>query len=117
VRYRSICRYAGDWLDEPVARAIPLDAIETVNGSTGIYIACEPLERVQYVGSVCRPHTPNGIASRLREHLREGHKRLGWKTVWVVRLKLDTPLGVVRLIEGCIGADLGPLGGNRLPGL
>jgi hypothetical protein len=22
-RYHSICRYAGDWLNEPVARAIP----------------------------------------------------------------------------------------------
>jgi hypothetical protein len=117
IRYRSVCRYAGAWLDEPIARPIPLDEIDTIAGSTGIYIACEPLERVQYVGSVCRPLRRNAIAARLREHRREGHKRMGWKTVWVVRLKVDTPLGVVRLIEGCIGTDLGPLGANRLPRL
>ena len=104
VRYRSVCKYAGDWLDRPVARAVPLDELETISGRSGVYVVCEPLERVQYVGSVCRPTRPDGVASRLREHLREGHKRLNWKTVWVVPLKAETPVETVRLIEACVRA-------------
>jgi hypothetical protein len=116
-RYRAICRYAGDWLDEPVPRAVPLDEIDAVTARSGVYVICEPLERVQYVGSVCRPNRPRGVASRLREHLRDKHKGLGWKTVWIVPLKPETPVAVVRSVEACVGADLGPLGGDRLPRL
>jgi hypothetical protein len=116
-RYRSICRYAGEWLDDPIPRAIPIDEIDSLKARAAVYITCEPLERVQYVGSVRRPGTPGAVARRLKEHLREGHKRLGWKTVWVVPLKWDTPLATVRLIEGCVGADLEPRSANRLPSL
>lgn len=116
-RYRSLCRYAGDWLDDPVERSFPLDDIEAITALSGIYVICEPLERVQYVGSVCRPASAAGVADRLREHLREGHKRLRWKTVWVLPLRADTPRSVVRSIEACVGRDLDPIGGGRLPAL
>jgi hypothetical protein len=117
VRYRAICRYAGAWLDEPLPRRIALDQLDEITARSGVYVVCEPQERVQYVGSVCRPRTPGAVARRLREHLQEGHKRLGWKWVWVVPLKLETPLPVVRSVEACIGADLAPRSRNRLPKL
>ena len=117
MRYRSICRYGGDWLDEPIAKAFTIDAIDSIRVCTGIYVVCEPLERVQYVGSVCRPNSVAGVSDRLREHLREAHKRLSWKSVWVVPLKEATPVSVVRAVEACVGADLAPLGGDRLPRL
>jgi hypothetical protein len=116
-RYRAISRYAGEWLDTPLPRAFPIDEIDAIRVCSGVYVVCEPLERVQYVGSVCRPESVAGISERLREHLREGHKRLNWKTVWVLPLKRDTPVSVVRSVEACVGADLGPLGGDRLPRL
>jgi hypothetical protein len=116
-RYRAICRYAGEWLDRPLPRAIPLDEITTITATSGVYVVCEPLGRVQYVGSVCRPDRTSGVAGRLREHLREGHKRLGWKTVWVVPLKPETPVEIVRSVEACVGVDLEPRGKNRLPAL
>jgi hypothetical protein len=116
-RYRSLCRYAGEWINGPVERSFALDDLDSIVACSGIYVVCEPLERVQYVGSVCRPASRAGVADRLREHLREGHKRLRWKTVWVVPLKTETPLNVVRSIEACVGRDLDPIGGGRLPAL
>jgi hypothetical protein len=115
-RYRSICRHARGWLDAPLPHAIPVDEVASISSGTGVYVVCEPLERVQYVGSVARPGRP-GIYLRLREHLREGHKRLNWKSVWIVPLVPETPVPVVRLIEACIGAELDPLGQGRLPRL
>src|SRR4051812_2498930 len=114
-RYRAVCRYAGEWLGKPIPRAWPIDEIDEVILSTGVYVVCEPLERVQYVGSVRRPDDAAGVRRRIREHLREGHKRILWKTIWFVPLRPETPVNVVRDIEGCIGADLEPLGGDRLP--
>lgn len=117
VRYRGLCKYAGRWLAEPLPRSIPLDELNDLRVCSGAYVVCEPLERVQYVGSVCRPHSPTGVADRLREHLREAHKRLLWKTVWIIGLMPDAPTTVARSLEACIGAELLPLGGNRLPRL
>lgn len=117
VRYRSLCRYAGEWLDAPVARSFGVDELAEITACSGVYIVCEPLERVQYVGSVHRPATLTGVADRLREHLREGHKRLSWKSVWVLPLVSATPREVVRSIEACVGADLAPPGEGRLPRL
>jgi hypothetical protein len=116
-RYRGLCRYAGSWIAEPVPYALPLDRVGDVNARNGVYIVCEPLERVQYVGSVWRPAQPRGVASRLSEHLREHYKRLAWKTVWIVPLTVETPESVVRSVEACVGAELGPLGSSRLPKL
>ncbi|MCU1676538.1 MAG: hypothetical protein JWM93_1296 [Frankiales bacterium] len=116
-RYRSLYRYAGAWLGDVAPRSVALDELESISARSGIYVVCEPLERVQYVGSVRRPNSVAGVADRLREHLREGHKRLTWKTVWVLPLKPETPVPVVRSIEACVGADVGPLGGDRLPRL
>src|SRR4051794_17369377 len=94
-RYRSVCRYAGTWLATPIPKAFEIDEITEITARSGVYIVCEPLERVQYVGSVHRPQHVAGVAERLREHLREGHKRLCWKTVWVVPLLPPTPRDVV----------------------
>lgn len=116
-RYRALCRYAGDWLGDPTPRSFALDKLDEIRACSGVYVVCEPLERVQYVGSVHRPMSSCGVADRLREHLREGNKRLSWKTVWVVPLVAETPREVVRSVEACVGADLSPLGGNRLPRL
>jgi hypothetical protein len=116
-RYRGLCKYAGDWLATPLYRSIPLDELGDLRVCSGAYVICEPLERVQYVGSVCRPTSPTGVADRLREHLREGHKRMLWKTAWVIPLTPDAPASVVRSLEACIGAELLPLGGDRLPRL
>jgi hypothetical protein len=117
IRYRALCRYAGEWLDEPIERSFAVDEVDSITARSGVYVICEPLERVQYVGSVHRPGSSAGVADRLREHLREGTKRLAWKRVWVLPLKPTTPRPVVRLVEACVGADLGPLGGDRLPRL
>ncbi len=116
-RYRSLCRYAGDWLDTPIVRKFSVDEICDIVARSGVYIICEPLERVQYVGSVHRPGSAAGVADRLREHLREPHKRLGWNTVWVLPLLDATPRAVVRSVEACVGAELCPIGEGRLPRL
>jgi hypothetical protein len=116
-RYRALCRYAGTWLATPVEKSFPIDAIGEIRATSGIYIVCEALERVQYVGSVHRPASYAGVADRLREHLRDAEKRLAWKSVWVVPLALDVPRSVVRSIEACVGVDLAPLVENRLPRL
>jgi hypothetical protein len=117
IRYRSLCRYAGEWLDAPKPKAIPIDEVATISARSGVYIVCEPLEQVQYVGSVCRPNSIHGVADRLREHLLEPAKRLCWKSVWVIPILPEAPLDAVRGIEACIGTDLLPLGQGRLPRL
>ena len=115
-RYRSICHYARDWLDVPIARACPVDETASITTGTAVYVVCEPLERVQYVGSVCRPRR-SGVHERMREHLRDPYKRLTWKSVWIIPLLPETSVNAVRTIEACIGADLAPLGQCRLPPL
>lgn len=116
-RYRGLCSYAGEWLCEPLPHAFPLDELSELRVRSGVYIVCEPLERVQYVGSVCRPNSPTGVADRLKAHLREAHKRLLWKSAWIIPLRCTTPLAEVRALEACVGAELLPLGGERLPRL
>ena len=61
-RYRSLYRYAGEWLDAPLVAPFSLDELSAITARSGVYIVCEPLERVQYVGSVCRrfPCPPGG---------------------------------------------------------
>jgi hypothetical protein len=114
-RYTALCAYAGEWLAEPLRQPFDLDDLAGLHTRTGVYIICEPLECVQYVGSVRRPSTLNGVAIRLREHAREGVKRLYWKKAWIIPMKDDAPLATVRLVEGCVGTELLPLGGDRLP--
>ena len=48
-RYRSLCRYAGEWLSAPMPKPVPIDEVATITAQSGVYIVCEPLERVQYV--------------------------------------------------------------------
>jgi hypothetical protein len=117
IRYRALCRYAGEWIDRPIERSFALDDLDEIEARSGVYVVCEPLERVHYVGSVYRPASRCGVADRLREHLRDGYKRLSWKTVWVLPLRVDAPRAVVRSVEACVGRDLVPLGGGRLPAL
>jgi hypothetical protein len=117
IRYRSLCRYAGDWIERPIERSFTVDDLGDIDACSGVYVVCEPLERVHYVGSVHRPANRAGVADRLREHLRAGHKRLWWKTVWVLPLKADAPRAVVRSVEACVGRDLDPLWRGRLPAL
>jgi hypothetical protein len=114
-RYHAIAAYAGEWLDQPLPGARPVDEVADLAMSTGVYVVCDALERVRYVGSVRRPQIISGLDTRLREHLRDPVKRLTWHTVWVVPLHDETPIEVVRRLEGAVGMDLRPLSSQRLP--
>src|SRR5438128_12601820 len=114
-RYYAISAYAGEWLDKPLPGPRLVDETNDLTVSTGVYIVCDALERVRYVGSVRRPQRVAGVAARLREHLRDSLKHLTWHTVWVVPLRDETPVDVVRRLEGAVGTDLQPLGSQRLP--
>lgn len=87
------------------------------DGGCAVYIICDGLGRVQYVGSVCRPDNADGVARRLSEHLRNRLKRQTWQSAAVLWLRSETPLEVVRSVEGAVGSDLLPLGNRRLPRL
>lgn len=114
-RYRAIAAYAGEWLVEPLPGSRPVDEATGLAASTAVYVVCDALERIRYVGSVRRPRLVGGLAARLREHLRDPVTRLTWHTVWVLPLRDETPVGVVRQLEGAVGIDLQPLGNQRLP--
>jgi hypothetical protein len=114
-RYNAIASYAGAWLTEQIPRPRPVDEVEDLPVSSGVYVICDALERVCYVGSICRPGQIRGLARRLREHLQEPLKRMTWHTVWVVPLRDDTPVDVVRRVEGAVGSDLRPTRCHRLP--
>ncbi len=114
-QYQAIAAYGGEWVEQPLPGSRQVDEMDDISASTGVYIVCDALERVRYVGSVRRPRLIAGIAIRLREHLRNPVKRLTWHTVWIVPLRDETPVGVVRRVEGVVGLDLRPLNTQRLP--
>jgi hypothetical protein len=116
-RYAGLTSYAGGWLSEHVPRPFPVDQLDHLDVASGVYVVEDALDRVRYVGSVCRPGNSRGIACRLREHLRDPGKRLTWHHVWVVPLREDTPRRIVRAVEGAVGAELTPVGNLRLPSI
>jgi hypothetical protein len=116
-RFNAIARYAGEWLTEPLPQPVPIDELDHLVASSGVYVVQDALERVRYVGSVSRPGQARGVANRLREHLREPLKKMTWHCVWVLPLRDDTPREVVRRIEGAVGVDLAPISGRRLPAI
>jgi hypothetical protein len=97
--------------------AFEVDELKEVRASAAIYIVTDALERTVYVGSVCRAGRSGAVALRVREHRRNPIKRLIWHAVWVLPLVDETPVHVVRRIEGAVGADLTPRLNRRLPAI
>lgn len=113
--HRALSRYAGAWLEASAHRGINVAEHGQITGSSAVYIACDALERVLYVGSVHRPGQHQGFSNRIAEHLREARKFQSWRRLWVLRLKTGVSLTIVRDIEAVVGAELDPQWNDRLP--
>lgn len=115
-RHEEIARHAGDHLIRPLPKPFFIDELGfDVPASCGVYIVCTKSDDVLYVGSACRPHARAGLAQRVREHHRDGSRRLRWLRVWLLPMKRNTEKQHVELIEGMVGRDLGCPDNKRLP--
>ncbi len=115
--YRALSRYAGPWLQASTPRGIVVGEHRVIDVSSAVYIACDDLDRVLYVGSVHRPGQQYGASNRIAEHLRETRKFQAWRRLWVLPLKIGVDLTVVRELEAVVGAELDPQWNERLPRL
>ncbi len=110
-RYYSAVALAGDWARGVSPRPICLASAGRAHVRTGVYIACDCLGVVLYVGSACRPMDPHGVGTRVAEHPVSRRRR--WASVWLIPLHDDTPNVVVHAIEGAIIALLAPAENRR----
>lgn len=118
MNYDALCRYAGTYLDERSPEPVAIGRGETVPDiRVAVYVAVGVDGTVLYVGSVVRPQNPVGVRSRLEEHLRKQERFETWDQLFLVPLKVDTPLGEVRRVEARIGAHLRPSRSRALPRL
>lgn len=113
--YNTACDLAGTALLRRVPAASTLLQI-TESGawsgfSTGIYIASDSHNVIRYIGSAVRE---GSVGDRVHEHVLRG-RAARWTRLMVVPLEPDTEEGLVRRIEGRIGAVLRPLDTKRLP--
>lgn len=116
-RHEEVSRHAGDFLIRPLPRPSFIDELnqsETA-ASHGVYIVCNKVDDVLYVGSACRPHDPAGVVRRVREHHRDGSRRRRWLRVWLLLMKPNADKRQVEITEGMVGRDLGCLENRRLP--
>src|SRR4051794_29832158 len=108
--YRQLALMMGAALAQPMPRLFPTTGVVPAVGAA-VYIGLGADRKVDYVGSVCRPRDPTGLASRLREH----DARRRWKYVVVSPLRPDTAVATVHMFEGAVGRITRPSGNRRLP--
>lgn len=115
-RHEEVSRHAGNLLIQPLPTPSFIDQLTVdMSASCGVYIICTKSDDVLYVGSTCRPRIRAGLVQRVREHHREGSRRLRWLRVWLLPLKPDAEKRQVELVEGMVGRDLGCPENERLP--
>jgi hypothetical protein len=115
--YRALTQRAGRWAASVQPTPCAIERHAQLRGGSAVYIACDDEDRVLYVGSVHRPGDAAGLAGRIAEHLRNAEKRLRWRRLWVLSLRADVPLAVVRDLEAIVGTELAPPWNGRLPRL
>lgn len=110
-RLASLAAYAGDRLhpDGP-SGPHPFSPENPVRSRNAVYVVCAWSGRVLYVGS-----TTIGVRGRFRQHLADRAKTIDWTTAYVIPLQDDTPVRVVRRVEGRIGLAVGPARNRALP--
>lgn len=114
--YSAVARYADEYLEAALPEPVDLGEGKPIPSyPVAVYVAVGLSGEVLYVGSVCRPDDPAGVASRMEEHLRKLDRLQTWAQLYVVPLRADTPLTTVRRIEGRIGAHLAPVMNRALP--
>ncbi|MER6556231.1 hypothetical protein ABT300_00445 [Streptomyces sp. NPDC001027] len=83
--------------------------------SCAVYVAEDPSGTVCYIGSVCRPHDVDGLASHIREYLHDLPKAHKWDGLYVLPLRYSTPEPQVRRIAGDLTGWLLPYDRERWP--
>lgn len=118
VNYQALEAYAGEHLASSLPDPYGIGRGEAVpDCAVAVYVAVGVDGRVLYVGSVVRRADPKAVANRLAEHLRQPQRLAAWNSLYLIPLREDTPLEVVRRIEGRIGAHLAPGMSKALPRL
>jgi hypothetical protein len=104
--YLQSFQIARGWGREALSEAIPGWKVAELPVSTGIYITCGFDQLVRYVGSAHRPGVTHGVYRRITEHPVPW--QLQWEWFWIIPLKNETPLDLVRAIEGQVIDLLNP---------
>jgi hypothetical protein len=114
---RALARHGGDAVLGPLRVACPISEHRSIVGGCGVYVVCDDLDRVLYVGSVHRPGNPRGISDRIARHLADPLKALRWARLWVLVVAEGRSLEWVRTYEAIVGTELQPSWNERLPRL
>lgn len=116
LNYGALAHYASSYLLESWPDPIHIGAGEAIpDCDAAVYVAIDVQGNVAYVGSACRPDGGRAAAQRLAEHLRRHDRFQQWDYLYLFPLRGDTPLPMVRRIEGRIGRHLRPSENMSLP--
>lgn len=111
-RYAAIRAIAADWArSDTLPYPLRATALRQLQIGVGIYIACRSDMQVRYVGSAARPGHANGIAERIFAHPADRRGRWWW--FWILPLLNNTPVAIVRGIEGQVIDLLHPIENAR----
>jgi hypothetical protein len=113
--YLALAELCGDNLDYLIPDAVrPLPG-HMPDASCAVYIASDRRGRVCYVGSVCRPNDPHGLASHIGEYVHDVSKTAKWHALHLLTLRDGTPESDVRRLAGEIAGWLLPYDNQRWP--
>lgn len=102
----ALAEACGWQADDPIPYWMTREGLRRLEVRVGIYFACIANGQLDYVGSARRPSSPRGVAIRALSH--SAGRRNRWARFWVLPLRVDCPIGVVRAIEGQIIDLLNP---------
>ncbi|GAA4310214.1 hypothetical protein ACFQY7_43880 [Actinomadura luteofluorescens] len=111
--YLALSRICGHHLLRPCPGPYEIDPEEMPTASAAVYIAADERNQVCYVGSVCRPKDPEGLASHVREYLKAVQKTARWRYLYVLPLRSNTAEAEVRGIAGEVSGWLLPYDRER----
>ena len=112
--WEAIRRIASPWALEAPLRGYPPESVGPL-AAAALYFALDARGRVRYAGSVCRSGDAMAVDARLKAHLQTRAGAAKWVLVYPLPLMPETPLPVVRELEGRIGRILNPPDNKRLP--
>ncbi|WP_394434761.1 hypothetical protein [Streptomyces sp. SGAir0957] len=113
--YLALAKMCGDNLAYCLPSAVRPLAEQMPDVSCAIYVASDRRGIVCYVGSVCRPNDPCGLASHIGEYLLDVSKTAKWHELQLLPLRDGTPEPDVRSLAGEVAGWLLPYDNQRWP--
>ncbi|MET8577234.1 hypothetical protein [Streptomyces sp. NPDC005012] len=111
--YRALAELCGAHLTGTILEPLSPCPDAMPDARCAVYAAEDGRGSVCYVGSVCRPEDPRGLANHIAEYIAELAMTTKWDRIYVFPLHGETPEPDVRRIGGDIAGWLLPYDRER----